>query len=77
MFQMHFIFFHINRNIHDYDTRNADEIQVPYGRLDIMRFSISIAGAKKRLYYPPVTLLIALVMIMICELCSSSVLCML
>ena len=36
--------FHINRNIHDYDIRNADDIQVPYGRLDIKRFSIIIAG---------------------------------
>ena len=38
-------FFHINRNIHDYELRNADHIQVPYGRLDIRRFSIVIAGA--------------------------------
>ena len=39
------IFFHINRNIHDYELRNADDIQVPYGRLDIRRFSIVFAGA--------------------------------
>ena len=38
-------FFHVNRNIHDYELRNADDIQVPYGRLDIRRFSIIIAGA--------------------------------
>ena len=38
-------FFHVNRNIHDYELRNADAIQVPYGRLDIRRFSIIIAGA--------------------------------
>ena len=38
-------FFHINRNIHDYELHNADDIQVPYGRLDISRFSIIIAGA--------------------------------
>ena len=38
-------FFHVNRNIHDYELRNADDIQVPYGRLDIRRFSIKIAGA--------------------------------
>ena len=38
-------FSHINRNIHDYDVCNADDIQVPYGRLDIRRFSIKIAGA--------------------------------
>ena len=38
-------FFHINRNIHDYELRDADDIQVPYGRLDIRRFSIIIAGA--------------------------------
>ena len=52
MFQMHSIFFHINRNIHDYDICNADDIQVPYGRLDIMRFSIIIAGAKLRYSLP-------------------------
>ena len=45
MFQMHSNFFHINRNIHDHDIRNADDIQVPYGRLDFRRFSIKIAGA--------------------------------
>ena len=46
MFQMHSkIFFHVNRNIHDYELRNADDIQVLYGRLDIRRFSIIIAGA--------------------------------
>ena len=38
-------FFHVDRNIHDYEFRNADDIQVPYGRLDIRRFSIIIAGA--------------------------------
>ena len=39
-------FFHIARNIYDNDIcdiRNADDIQVPYGRLDIRRFSIRIA----------------------------------
>ena len=45
MLQMHSNFFHINRNIHDYELRNADDTQVPYGRLDIRRFSIIIAGA--------------------------------
>ena len=25
------LFLHININIHDYDIRNADDIQVPYG----------------------------------------------
>ena len=46
MFQVHSkFFFHINRNIHDYELRNADDIQVPYSRLDIRRFSIIIAGA--------------------------------
>ena len=39
------IFFQINRNIHDYDVRSADDIHVPYGRLDIRRFSIRITGA--------------------------------
>ena len=46
MFQMHSKkFFHINRNIHYYELRDADDIQVPYGRLEIRRFSIIIAGA--------------------------------
>ena len=39
------IFFQINRNIHDHDVRSADDIHVPYGRLDIRRFSIRITGA--------------------------------
>ena len=38
-------FFHIDSNIHDYELHDADDIQVPYGRLDIRRFSIIIAGA--------------------------------
>ena len=38
-------FFQINRNIHDYDVCSADDIHVPYGRLDIRRFSIRITGA--------------------------------
>ena len=38
-------FFQINRNIHDHDVRSADDIHVPYGRLDIRRFSIRITGA--------------------------------
>ena len=46
MFQMHSKFFlHINRNIHNYELRNGHDIQVPYGRLDIRRFSIIVAGA--------------------------------
>ena len=38
-------FFQFNRDIHNYDVRNADDIHVPYGRLDIRRFSIKISGA--------------------------------
>ena len=45
MFQMHLKIFHIKRNIHDYDIRNTDDIQVPCGRLGIRRFSIRNAGA--------------------------------
>ena len=40
-----FHFYHIDRNIHDYDIRNADDIQVPYDSLDIRQLSIRIAGA--------------------------------
>ena len=29
------LFFKINKNIHDYDVRNADDIHIPYGRIDI------------------------------------------
>ena len=45
MSQMYSNLFQINRYIHDYDIRNADDIQVPYDRLDIRQFSIRIAGA--------------------------------
>ena len=38
-------FFQINRNIHDYAVRSANDIHVPYGRLDIRRFNIRITGA--------------------------------
>ena len=33
-----------NRNIHWYDIHNANDIHVPYDRLDIRRFGIRIAG---------------------------------
>ena len=45
IFQIHSNFSEIKRNIHDNDIRNADDIQVPYDRLDIRRFSSRIAGA--------------------------------
>ena len=33
-----------NRDIHGLDIRNADDLHVPYGRLDMRKFSIKIAG---------------------------------
>ena len=35
-----------DRNVHQYNVRNADELYVPYARLDIRKFSIKISGAK-------------------------------
>ena len=44
IYQIHSNIFRVNRNIHDYDVRSADDIYVPYGRLDIRRYDIRIAG---------------------------------
>ena len=35
-----------DRNVHQYNLRNADELYVPYARLDVRKFSLKIAGAK-------------------------------
>ena len=39
-------YFTRNNSIHEYNTRGANEIHVPFGRLDIRNFSIRIHGAK-------------------------------
>ena len=39
-------FFQTNSDIHSHDTRFSNHIHVPYGRLDIRRFSFKISGAK-------------------------------
>ena len=38
-------FFCTNSDFHDHDTRHAADLYVPYGRLDIRKFSIIIHGA--------------------------------
>ena len=35
-----------DRNVHQYNVRNADELYVPYARLDVKKFSLKIFGAK-------------------------------
>ena len=35
-----------DRNVHQYNVRNADELYVPYARLDVRKFSLKISGAK-------------------------------
>ena len=37
--------FQRNADVHDHNLRNANDLYVPYGRLDIRKFSIKIAGA--------------------------------
>ena len=37
--------FQRNADVHDPNVRNANDLHVPYGRLDIRKFSIKIAGA--------------------------------
>ena len=34
-----------DRNVHQYNVRNADELYVPYARLDVKKFSLKISGA--------------------------------
>ena len=38
-------YFQRNADIHDHGLRNAPDLHVPYGRLDIRKFSIKLAGA--------------------------------
>ena len=35
-----------DRNVHQYNVRNADELYVRYARLDVRKFSLKISGAK-------------------------------
>ena len=39
-------YFICNRDIHHHETRGSDDLNVPYGRLDIRKFSLKISGAK-------------------------------
>ena len=39
-------YFQSNTDIHGLDIRNADDLHVPYGRFDVRKFSIKIAGPK-------------------------------
>ena len=45
--------FYTNRDIHGRETRNADGLYVPYGRLDIKRSSIKIHGSDLWNTLPP------------------------
>ena len=45
-------YFQINADVHDHNLRNANDLYVPYGRLDIRKFSIKIAGANLWNYLP-------------------------
>ena len=38
-------YFQRNADVHDHNLRNANDLHVLYGRLDIRKFSIKIAGA--------------------------------
>ena len=46
-------YFYTNRDIHGRETRNADALYVPYGRLDIRRSSIKIHGSDLWNTLPP------------------------
>ena len=35
-----------DRNVHQYNVRNADELYVPYARLGVRKFSLKISGTK-------------------------------
>ena len=35
-----------DRNVHQYDVHNADQLYVPNARLDVRKFSLKISGAK-------------------------------
>ena len=38
-------FFSTNSDFHDHATRHSEDLHVPYGRLDVRKFSIIIHGA--------------------------------
>ena len=38
--------FHTNSDFHDHDTRHSEDLHVPYGRIDVRKFSIKMHGAK-------------------------------
>ena len=38
--------FHTNSNFHDHDARYSEDLHVPYGGIDVRKFSIKIHGAK-------------------------------
>ena len=38
-------YFQRNAAVHDHNLRNANDLHVPYGRLDIRKFSIRVTGA--------------------------------
>ena len=46
-------YFCTNRDIHGRETRNADALYVPYGRLDVRRSSIKIHGSDLSYTLPP------------------------
>ena len=46
-------YFQRNADVHDHNLRNANDLYVPYGRLDIRKFSIKIAGANLWNSLPP------------------------
>ena len=37
-------YFQRNADVHDHNLRNVNDLNVPYGRLDIRKFMIKIAG---------------------------------
>ena len=46
IFSMGFFVRNRDRNVHQYNVRNADELYVPYARLDVRKFSLRLPGAK-------------------------------
>ena len=37
-------YFQRNADVHDHNLRNVNDLYVPYGRLDIRKFSVKITG---------------------------------
>ena len=46
-------FYFTNRNVHGRETRQADDLRAPYGRLDIRKHSMMIHGANTWNTIPP------------------------